>query len=65
MLKKNYLSSNITYLTIYHKKKIIDNYIKNLEPLFSKIKLFEEKKDNVSKYLKGPVCHNTFKRLTD
>ena len=65
MLKKNYLASNITYLTIHHKKKVIDDYIKNLDPIFSKIKLFEEKKDNVLKYLKGPVCHDTFKRLTD
>ena len=65
MLKKNYLASNITYLTIHHKKKTIDDYIKNLDPIFSKIKLFEEKKDNVLKYLKGPVCHDTFKRLTD
>ena len=44
MLKKNYLASNITYLTIHHKKKVIDDYIKNLDPIFSKIKLFEEKK---------------------
>jgi len=65
MLKKNYLASNITFLTIYHKKKIIDNYIKNLDPLFSKINLFEHKKENVSKYLKGQVCHDTFKRLTN
>ncbi len=65
MLKRRYLASNITFLTIHHKKKVIDEYIKNLDPLFLKIKLFEQKKDSVLKYLKGPVCHSTFKRLTD
>ena len=65
MLKKGYLASNITFLTIFHSKMIIDKYIKNLEPIFSKINLFEKKSENVSKYLKGPVCHATFRRLTD
>ena len=65
MLKKGYLASNITFLTIYHSKEIIDKYIKKLDPIFSKINLFENKKENISKYLKGPVCHSTFKRLND
>ena len=65
MLKKGYLASNITFLTIFHNKKIIDKYIKDLDPVFKKISFFEKKKDIISKYLKVPVCHTTFKRLTD
>ena len=65
MLKKGYLASNITYLTIFHTKSVIDKFIKNLDPIFSKISVFEKNKKNVDNFLKGPVCHATFKRLTD
>ena len=30
MLKKGYLASNLTFLSIYHTHKVIDKYIKNL-----------------------------------
>ena len=33
--------------------KFIDNYIKKLDPVFKKIKFFENN-GNISKYLKGP-----------
>jgi len=65
MLKKGYLASNITFLTIHHTKKIIDDYIKKLDPVFYKIKDFEIKKKNISNYLKSPICHDSFKRLDD
>ena len=41
MLKKGYLASNITFLTIFHTKNVIDKYIKNLDPIFLKISKFE------------------------
>ena len=65
MLKKGYLASNITFLTIYHTKSVIYKFIKILDPIFLKISKFENSKINVDRYLKGPVCHETFKRLTD
>ena len=63
MLKKNYLASNQIYLTIFHTKKIIDKYIKELDPIFKKINNFEKKNINVKKFLKKEVCHQTFQRL--
>lgn len=63
MLKKGYLASNTIFLSSTYNKNIIDNYIKNLDPIFKKIKFFEKgKKIN---FLEGPICHTTFKRLTD
>ena len=61
MLKKGFLASNSVFLTTSYNKKIIDNYIKNLDPIFKKIKKFENNKN--LKFLEGPVCHTTFKRL--
>ncbi|MDC3157357.1 hypothetical protein OA669_02285 [Candidatus Pelagibacter bacterium] len=63
MLKKGYLASNTIFLSSTYNKNIIDKYIKNLNPIFKKIKFFEKgKKIN---FLEGPICHTTFKRLTD
>ena len=63
MLKKKYLASNQIYLTIFHTKKIIDKYIKELDPIFKKIKSFEKNKINIKKFIKKEVCHQTFQRL--
>jgi len=63
MLKKGYLASNLTFLSIHHTHKIIDKYIKNLEPTFKIIKNIE-KGESIKKYLKTKVCHQTFQRLT-
>tara|TARA_A100001011_G_C14300801_1_gene840694 strand:+ start:884 stop:2215 length:1332 start_codon:yes stop_codon:yes gene_type:complete len=64
MLKKGYLASNLIYINIHHNKKLIDNYIKKLDPVFEKIK-FLEKNGNVNRYLKGPKCQSTFNRLNN
>ena len=37
MLKKGYLASNMVYISIYHDKKIIDKYIKELDQVFKKL----------------------------
>jgi len=63
MLKKKYLASNQIYLTIFHTKKIIDKYIKELDPIFKKIESFEKNKINIKKFIKKEVCHQTFQRL--
>ena len=64
MLKKGYLASNLIYVTIHHNRKVINKYLKKLEPIFKKIENFEKYK-NVKKYLNGPVCVKSFKRLTN
>ena len=64
MLKKGYLASNVVYLNIYHNKNVISNYIKNLDPIFRKISLFENKK--IKKIgLNGPISGFRFKRIND
>jgi glutamate-1-semialdehyde 2,1-aminomutase len=64
MLKKGYLASNITYVTIHHNKATVDRYLKQMELIFKKIENFERDK-NVKKYLNGPVCATSFGRLTN
>jgi len=63
MLKKNYLASNQIFLSIYHTKKIIDEYIFFLDPIFKKISFFEKKKIGKENFLKNKICHKTFQRL--
>ena len=63
MLKKGYLASSTIFLSIYHTNKVIDKYIKNLKPIFYQIKKFEDKNLNIKKFLDGPVCWSSFKRL--
>jgi len=63
MLKKKYLASNLIYLSIYHTKKIIDKYMKDLDPVFKKISSFEKNNTNIKKFIKNKVCHQTFQRL--
>ena len=38
---KGYLASNLIYINIFHNKKLIDNYIKKLDPVFKKIKFLK------------------------
>ncbi len=64
MLKKGFLASNIIFLNIYHSKKVIDKYISALDPIFKKIKSFEDGLP-IKKYLKSPVCKSGFKRIND
>ena len=65
MLKKKYLASNLIFLNIFHTKKIINEYIKNLEPIFKLIEKFEKNELKISNYLKGPVCWTSFSRLNN
>ena len=44
MLKRGYLTSNVFYISVYHTNKVIDRFIKNLDPIFLKIQEFEKKK---------------------
>lgn len=62
MLSKGYLAGNSIYTCIEHTPEILDGYFYELDKLFEKIKEFEQGRD-VMRELKGPICHNGFKRL--
>ncbi len=64
LLKKKILATNLIFLNIFHTTKIIDRYISELDKIFYKIKIFEEKKIKKS-FLKGRQAQKIFGRLTD
>jgi glutamate-1-semialdehyde 2,1-aminomutase len=63
MLEKGFLASNGFYASYAHKDEMIEKYSGAVDLTFDYIsKAIEE--GNPEKYLKGPVCHFGFKRLT-
>ena len=62
MLKKGFLSSNIFYVCTEHTNKILDSYFNELDPIFRKIKSFENG-EKIDDYLDGPICHAGLSRL--
>ena len=62
MQKKGIIASNLFYASTVHDKKIINKYFDELNKIFKVIKDCEEGRD-IKKLLKGPICHNSFKRL--
>jgi len=61
MLARGFLANSSTATTFAYSDEIIDNYINNVIQVFSKI---NELDYDIDKYLKGPVKHTTFARLT-
>ena len=62
MLAKGYLATNSVYVCIEHTPAIVDAYFAALEPIFALIRECEDGRD-VMALLKGPLCHDGFKRL--
>ena len=62
MLKKNFLATNMIYVSIAHNKKIIDHYLSHLDRIFSIISKCE-KGDDIFKYLETKVSETDFARL--
>ena len=62
-LKKGYLVNNSFYASTAHSKDIIDNYGEILEEIFKKIESCIKGENDINLLLKGPVSHDTFKRL--
>jgi glutamate-1-semialdehyde aminotransferase len=63
MLEKGFLASNGFYASYAHKNEYMEKYVDAVDDAFSFIsKSISEGKPE--KYLKGPVCHAGFKRLT-
>ena len=63
MLKENYLSTNLVYVSILHNKNRIQKYIDRLDKVFKIIKKCEDG-ENIKKYLLTQSCNPSFKRLT-
>ena len=64
MLKKGYLTSTLFYLTIYHNKKVIDKYIKELNNVFKFLGSIKSL-SQIKYKLKTSLSHETFERLKD
>ena len=62
-MKKGYLVNNSFYASTAHSKDIIDNYGEILEEIFKKIESCIKGENDINLLLKGPVSHDTFKRL--
>ena len=62
MLKKGFLAGDCMYTCIAHTPDVIDAYFDALDPIFARIRDFEDGED-VMKSLEGPVCQSGFKRL--
>ena len=62
MLAKGFLASNSVYSCIKHTPEITDRYFEALASVLTLVAECESGRD-VSALLRGPVCHNEFKRL--
>jgi glutamate-1-semialdehyde aminotransferase len=63
MLEKGYLATTAFYASYAHKQEHIDKYLAAVDEVFGFISEAIEK-GCPEKYLKGPVCHAGFERLT-
>ncbi|MFZ3074395.1 MAG: aminotransferase class III-fold pyridoxal phosphate-dependent enzyme [Minisyncoccales bacterium] len=63
MLKRGYLASKSVYATYSHKLKDVDAYLANIDEVFALIKKAVGQ-NKVNESLKGPIAHQSFKRLT-
>ena len=63
MLKRGYLASNLTYISLAHNKSVIDNYTEHCYLVFKDIKEAIDS-GTLTEKLNGEVCHSGFNRLT-
>ena len=63
MLKKGFLASSSVYLSVYHEKKVLNNYLDKLNDLFKIIKKCENEEKNIMDLLSYPIAKKPFKRL--
>ena len=62
MLEKGFLAGNSVYVCIEHSPDLVSNFFEALDPIFGLIQECEEGRD-IKSLLKGPECHDSFKRL--
>ena len=63
MLKKGFLATNSVYLSIYHDRKTLDNYLNNLNDIFKKIRKCENGTLKIKNLLETSVAKKPFSRL--
>jgi len=63
MLKQGFLASKSVYVSFSHTEENVARYLENVDRAFGTIAKAIEN-GNVQKYLKGPVAHTGFRRLT-
>lgn len=63
MLKQGILAGHSVYVCMSHTDEVITQYKNAFEPIMNQIVAFEQGKENIDKFLDGPVCHGGFKRL--
>jgi glutamate-1-semialdehyde 2,1-aminomutase len=62
MLAKGFLAGTSVYVCTAHAPDVVDRYFEALDPVFALIAECEGGRD-VNALLKGPICHDGFKRL--
>jgi glutamate-1-semialdehyde 2,1-aminomutase len=62
MLAKGFLASTAVYVCTEHTPEVLDAFFDALDPVFGLVRTCEDGAD-LTKLLKGPVCHGGFKRL--
>jgi len=62
MLSQGFLASNSVYVCTAHTPDVVDAYFAALDPIFALIRECEDGRD-IGRLLKGPICHDGFKRL--
>jgi glutamate-1-semialdehyde 2,1-aminomutase len=63
MLKRGYLATTSTYLSMAHTDKLIDDYLENADEVFAQISKCESESLDIFSLLDGEVSHSGFKRL--
>jgi hypothetical protein len=62
MLKRGFLASNVSYVSIAHTEDIINEYLLAAKEVFTLIENANNE-NNLSSLLEGPICHSGFSRL--
>jgi len=63
LLENGFLATNAFYASYAHKKEYVEKYLEAVDEVFNFISK-AIKEGNPEKYLKGPICHAGFRRLT-
>ncbi len=62
MLKKNFLASNLIYVSIAHNDSVIEEYFELIKTIFQQIRKFEDGL-NVNTFLESDVCHSGLQKI--
>ena len=63
MLKRGFLASNSVYMSVCHKKNVLDRYLDHLNSIFKTIRECENDQKDILRLLDTPVSKKPFMRL--